>query len=210
MHCQTHMARLLLQSENVPVQAIELRLGVNRLGRSETNDFPLDHASVSTRHCEIVLSEEGLVVRDCSSTNGTLINGKPIKEAPLLQGQVLQIGGLEFFVENTEVTVAIPQFEMGRPTPPIVLEDGTMLCPRHPDVRVWTPQCIRPPLQRLCLFATDDHLREYRTQNTWPFSDLRIRRHSIIRVSPTQVCSDCDKMMPFGQKLATICFAIFL
>jgi hypothetical protein len=74
---------------------------------------------------------------------------------------------------------------------------------------MWTPQCIRPPLQRLCLFAADDHLREYRTQNAWPFSDLRIRRHSIIRISPTQVCSDCDKMMPFGQKLATICFAIF-
>jgi len=43
-------------------------------------------------------------------------------------------------VETTEVTIAIPKFEMPQPAPPVVLSDGSLICPRHPKARA-THQC---------------------------------------------------------------------
>ena len=54
-------------------------------------------------------------------------------EAWLDPGQTVQLGDVELFVENTEVNVAIPKFERPRPKPPVILPDGAMVCPRHPQ-----------------------------------------------------------------------------
>ena len=134
------MARLLLKSNDCLSQVIELRLGLNRLGRSPENDFQIEHPTVSATHCEILVSERGIIVRDCDSTNGTCLAGKPIKEAKLCPGQVLNLGDAELLVENTEITISIPKFEVPRPAPPVVRADGSLVCPRHPHERV-TLQC---------------------------------------------------------------------
>jgi pSer/pThr/pTyr-binding forkhead associated (FHA) protein len=134
------MATLLIKSEGFGDRVIELRLGVNRFGRGPGNDFQIQHAAVSARHCQILVGGEGLVARDCASTNGTFVEGRPIREARLSNGQTLRLGGVEFLVQSTEVTVAIPKFDMPRPAPPVVLKDGSMICPRHPEARV-THQC---------------------------------------------------------------------
>ena len=137
---QIAMARLLLKSSDCLSQVIELRLGRNRFGRSPENDFQIEHPTVSATHCEIVVSEGEIVVRDCDSTNGTYLAGEPIKEAKLCAGQLLSLGDAEFLVENTEITISIPKFEVPAPAPPVVRADGSLLCPRHPHHRV-TLQC---------------------------------------------------------------------
>ena len=81
-----------------------------------------------------MLSGDGVLIRDCDSTNGTFVNGEPVKEAWLHPGQTVRLGDVELFVESTEVNVAIPKFERERPKPPVVLPGGVMLCPRHPQV----------------------------------------------------------------------------
>ncbi|MCX6892446.1 MAG: FHA domain-containing protein, partial [Verrucomicrobia bacterium] len=68
------MARLVIRSAGFGSGAIELNLGVNRLGRSPKNDIRLDHSTVSALHCEVALTEDGVMVRDCHSTNGTFVN----------------------------------------------------------------------------------------------------------------------------------------
>jgi hypothetical protein len=128
------MARLLIKTDGLERQAIELRLGVNRVGRDPELDFSVNHPTVSTNHCELVVSNDGVLLRDCDSTNGTFVNGKPVVEARLLPGQTVGLGSVELFVENTDVNVAIPQFERERPKPPVVLGDGSILCPRHAPV----------------------------------------------------------------------------
>jgi len=115
-------------------------LGANRFGRSPASTFQIEHPTISALHCEILLVAEGLIVRDCESTNGVFLDGEPVREATLAPGQTLRLGDVEFLVETTEVTVAIPQFDQPRPTPPAVVADGSMLCPRHPAVRA-THQC---------------------------------------------------------------------
>ena len=125
------MARLLIKTEGLKNQTLELRLGVNQVGRSPECDFPIDHPTVSVNHCQIVLSNDGVMIRDGGSTNGTFVNGDPVREAWLLPGQTVNLGDVDLFVESTEVNVAIPQFERQRPKPPMVLPDGMIICPRH-------------------------------------------------------------------------------
>jgi pSer/pThr/pTyr-binding forkhead associated (FHA) protein len=124
----------LIKTEGLGNQALELRLGVNRVGRDPDCELCINHFTVSSVHCELALSNDGVYLRDCDSTNGTFINGDPIKETWLLQGQELRLGDVELLVESVEANIVIPQFETERPKPPVVLEDGLMVCPRHTDV----------------------------------------------------------------------------
>jgi hypothetical protein len=134
------MARLLIKTEGLEFRTLELRLGVNRVGRNPDCDFPIPDSTVSTNHCELIVTDVGVMLRDCNSTNGTFLNGDPVCEAWLLPGQKVKLGDVELFVENTEVNIAIPKFEHERPKPPVVLADGTMVCPRHSQVQA-THKC---------------------------------------------------------------------
>jgi hypothetical protein len=136
------MARLLITTEGFGERALVLRLGVNHVGRDEDCEHCIEHPTISTRHCELALTNDGVYVRDCNSTNGTFINGEPVMEAWLDPGQKLKLGDVELFVESTDANIAIPEFE--RPTqvapPPAVLPDGLLSCPRHREVPA-TYQC---------------------------------------------------------------------
>jgi hypothetical protein len=134
------MARLVIKSAEFKDRVIELNLRVNRLGRSPATDIQIEHPTVSAVHCELVLENDGVLVRDCGSSNGTFVAGQRIKEAMLLAGQTLHLGEVELLVETTDITIAIPKFDVPRPAPPVVLPDGAMICPRHPKALA-THQC---------------------------------------------------------------------
>jgi hypothetical protein len=129
------MARLLIKTAGLETQTLELRFGVNHVGRDPACDFAIAHPSVSALHCELVLSNDGVLIHDCDSTNGTFVNGESVKEAWLRPGQTVQLGEVTLFVENTAIAIAIPQYERERPKPPVLLPDGAMLCPRHPQMQ---------------------------------------------------------------------------
>jgi pSer/pThr/pTyr-binding forkhead associated (FHA) protein len=134
------MARLVIKSEGRE-QVIELKLGVNRLGRSPDADLQVVHSTISGFHCELELDRGELIVRDCESTNGTFVDGEPISQARLMAGQTFSVGDVEIFVESTDVNVAIPQIEVPvLKAPPVVLKNGVLLCPRHPSASV-THRC---------------------------------------------------------------------
>ena len=134
------MARLVIKSAEIGDRVIELNLGVNQLGRSPDSDIQIEHPTISSTHCEIVLANDGVTVRDCASANGTYVGGERVQEARLLAGQTLHLGKIELLVETTDVTIAIPKFDPPRPAPPVVLSDGSLICPRHPKARA-THQC---------------------------------------------------------------------
>jgi hypothetical protein len=128
------MARLLVKTAGLGLNTLELRLGVNRVGRDPKSDFPIGHPTVSTHHAELILSADGVALHDCDSTNGTFVNGQPVGEIWLEPGQQVRFGDVELLVESTEASIAIPVFEREKPAPPpVVLADGAMLCPRHPE-----------------------------------------------------------------------------
>ena len=65
---------------------------VTRAGRHPNSDIFLDDITVSRRHAEVVRREGGYNVRDAGSLNGTYLNRERIDEAPLANGDELQIG----------------------------------------------------------------------------------------------------------------------
>jgi len=134
------MAKLLIQSPGFRNRVLNLNLGLNRIGRAAGNDFVIEHATISSNHCEIALSNTEITVRDCGSTNGTFVDARPISQACLKAGQTLRLGDVDLLVESTEVTISIPKLEVARAAPPIVCAEGGMLCPRHKHSRV-THQC---------------------------------------------------------------------
>jgi hypothetical protein len=152
------VARLVLKGAEFGNRVINLNLGLNRLGRGPNNDFPIDHPTVSASHCELLVTDDGVLARDCASANGTFVNGQPIKEARLAVGQTLRLGEVELLVETTDVTVAIPHFDMPHPAPPVVLADGSFLCPRHPTARA-THQCTH--CREVLCDACVHHLRRH-------------------------------------------------
>jgi pSer/pThr/pTyr-binding forkhead associated (FHA) protein len=65
---------------------------VTRAGRHPDSDIFLDDITVSRRHAEVVRRGGQYVVRDVGSLNGTYLNRERIEEAPLSNGDELQVG----------------------------------------------------------------------------------------------------------------------
>ncbi len=101
------MAKLVINSADAQNRTLELRPGTNRVGRANTNEFQLDDPSVSSAHCEIVQSDQSVLVKDLGSTNGTFIDGEPIQEARLEPGQTLRLGTLEMVLDPPRPRIAI-------------------------------------------------------------------------------------------------------
>ena len=73
-----------------------------KIGRLNDLDVTLDDASVSRRHAEVVLTDEGWVVRDLDSVNGTHLNGVRLGrfERRVSCGDTLLIGLVPLRVET--------------------------------------------------------------------------------------------------------------
>lgn len=83
--------------------------GSRTLGRSEENDISIaDDRTISGRHCELVLKDQQLAVRDLDSTNGTYVNNLRSEGlTPLKDGDMLRIGqtSIHFVFEGPPVSV---------------------------------------------------------------------------------------------------------
>ena len=130
------MARLLIRTEGLGIQAIELHMGVNHVGRNPDCEQYLNHHTVSSLHCELSLTHDGVYLRDCNSTNGTFLNGEPVKEAWLRPGQDLRLGDVELYVESVDATIAIPEIKTEAPAPKAIQQNGELFCARHPDHKI--------------------------------------------------------------------------
>lgn len=64
------------------------------IGRNPTTDITLLDEGISREHALLLYDEDapGYVIEDLASTNGTKLNGKRIRSAPLSEGDQIQIG----------------------------------------------------------------------------------------------------------------------
>jgi hypothetical protein len=72
--------------------AYPLVRAITRLGRGSDCDIRVEDPGVSRNHCEIVIGQS-VLMRDLSSTNGTLVNGERVAEGELVDGSTIQLGG---------------------------------------------------------------------------------------------------------------------
>jgi hypothetical protein len=95
------MAKLVLLSAGMTGRAYDLKVEKTTVGRVEDNAFQIPEPSVSSHHCEVLVSGSSVVVRDLNSTNGTFINGEKVSsESPLKLGQILRLGQIEMRLED--------------------------------------------------------------------------------------------------------------
>ncbi len=81
--------------------------GLARVGTAPSNDLQLTDPTVSRLHAELRLAQNGILVRDAGSTNGTVIDGLQIVEATVGAGATIRIGGTTIRVEVGEEPVFI-------------------------------------------------------------------------------------------------------
>ncbi|MEZ5941281.1 MAG: FHA domain-containing protein [Planctomycetaceae bacterium] len=67
------------------------------IGRDENAKIRIASEEVSRQHCILTAEENGIRVKDLQSSNGTFIDGRPIKNEAVLQpGQTLTVGPMTF------------------------------------------------------------------------------------------------------------------
>ncbi len=62
------------------------------IGRRRSNDIVIENLAVSGEHAKVEPSQEGFVITDLQSKNGTYVNNKPITNCLLKNGDVIKIG----------------------------------------------------------------------------------------------------------------------
>jgi hypothetical protein len=65
----------------------------------------LDHADVSRRHAELLITHEGATIRDLGSKNGFVVDGRRVCEATLGHGSRIAFGELVIRLEHTGARV---------------------------------------------------------------------------------------------------------
>lgn len=100
------MATLVANNAEAPVSRLALQTGINTIGRAQGNHHVIPHASVSSRHCEVIVNDGSILVRDLGSTNGTFVDDKQIAQTALANGQRLRLGNVEYLVEAPEFAAA--------------------------------------------------------------------------------------------------------
>jgi pSer/pThr/pTyr-binding forkhead associated (FHA) protein len=70
------------------------------VGRHRWCDVRIASSRVSRRHCRLLVGCDGVVVCDLGSTNGTLINGRPVDRGVLRPGDELTIADCRYHLEN--------------------------------------------------------------------------------------------------------------
>ncbi len=69
------------------------------IGRGAQCDLRVPLLSVSRRHCELVVSEEEVKIKDLASSNGTYVSNRRINEATVEAGDRLVIGPIVFTIQ---------------------------------------------------------------------------------------------------------------
>lgn len=65
------------------------------LGRAPENDLTVDHAEISRQHAQFVRSEKSYAVRNLSTSNGTLVNGREVETQALESRDRIEIAEIE-------------------------------------------------------------------------------------------------------------------
>src|SRR5947209_9485910 len=82
-----------------PPQTWQISSARCSIGSHPSNDVVLSERTVSRFHCELLLDEDGVRVRDLESRNGTFVGGLRVVEAYLHHGAQLLLGKMQLSIE---------------------------------------------------------------------------------------------------------------
>lgn len=86
------MPKMVVAIDGVVIKEVLLTQERTTVGRRPYNDVVIDNLAVSGEHAVFVMSGDDVLVHDLGSTNGTYVNGKPIKQQGLRNGDIVEMG----------------------------------------------------------------------------------------------------------------------
>jgi pSer/pThr/pTyr-binding forkhead associated (FHA) protein len=101
------MAKLIFSLDGAFLGEYPLDKDRMSIGRRPSNDIHIDNLAVSGEHATIVTIGNDSFLEDLGSTNGTLVNGKPIKKHVLQHGDLVEFGKYQLKYVN-EAGIAKP------------------------------------------------------------------------------------------------------
>ena len=86
------MAKLILSMDGLVLKEIPLVKERMSIGRRPNNDIQIDNLAISGEHAAVVTILNDSFLEDLNSTNGTLVNGQPVKKHFLKNNDVIEMG----------------------------------------------------------------------------------------------------------------------
>jgi adenylate cyclase len=115
------MYRLIYQDGDTP-QAYTFTEGEVTIGRSPDCQIVLKDFGISRTHARLFADEDGVRIQDLKSKNGTQVNGVPVVEAPLKDGDRILLGKFQLaFSKTLEGKVVLDEAK------PLSEEAGTII-----------------------------------------------------------------------------------
>jgi hypothetical protein len=141
------MAKLIYSLEGAVLGDFTLDKERITIGRRPSNDIHIDNLAVSGEHAAIVTIGRDSFLEDLDSSNGTLVNGKPIKKHVLQNGDVIEIGKYQLkyvseAVANTEAAGGTEDFEKTM----IIRPSAMKAMPPENDAAKMQATNIQPPV----------------------------------------------------------------
>lgn len=109
------MGRLLMSLDGVVIKEVQITKDKTTLGRRPYNDLVIDSLAISGEHALLQMAGQDVFIEDLNSTNGTYINGKPIKRQQLRHLDTVEIGKykIRYLVDDPTGEVRIQAGRIG-------------------------------------------------------------------------------------------------
>jgi len=116
------MARLILSLRGRELDKFLVGQGKVVIGRTPDCDITIDNPAISRKHAAIEYKEEGYLLTDLGSSNGTFLNGEKITgPTPLKPGDVVGLAKFELLFQDT------PQSEVQKMVGGLESMEATMM-----------------------------------------------------------------------------------
>ena len=86
------MPKLILSMDGLVLKEVELTKERTSIGRRPHNDIVIDNLAVSGEHAVLITILNDSFIEDLGSTNGTTVNGQPIKKHFLQNNDTVELG----------------------------------------------------------------------------------------------------------------------
>lgn len=86
------MPKLILSMDGLVLKEVALNKERVSIGRKPNNDIQIDNLAISGQHAVITCILNDAFLEDQNSTNGTYVNGQPVKKHVLQNNDVIELG----------------------------------------------------------------------------------------------------------------------
>ena len=101
------MAKLTLSLNGTLLNQYFIDKDCISIGRDTTNDIVISDAQLSREHARIVTVGEDHIAEDLQSSNGTLLNGNPLRRQILQHRDIIELGAYRLCYLNSRVATEV-------------------------------------------------------------------------------------------------------